>query len=59
MNQYPEERRNAMIRKMLPPDCPSIAQLARDEGISKWTLYDWRKQAIDGAQRIPMPDKPA
>lgn len=59
MNQYPEERRNAMIRKMLSPDCPSIAQLARDEGISKWTLYDWRKQAIDGAQRIPMPDKPA
>lgn len=59
MNQYPEERRNAVTQKMLSPECTSIAQLARDEGISKWTLYDWRKQAIEGEQLMPKQDQPA
>lgn len=28
------------------PDLP-IRELARQTGISTWTLYDWRKQAVD------------
>ena len=59
MTPYSEERRNAVIQKMLSPECTSIAQLARAEGISKWTLYDWRKQAIEGEQWVPKQDKPA
>lgn len=58
MNQYPEERKNAVIQKMLSPERPSIAQLARTEGISKWTLYDWRRQAIEGEPCVPEQDKP-
>nr|VFK19759.1 MAG: Transposase [Candidatus Kentron sp. LPFa] len=46
MIQYPEERKNAVIRKMLAPQNTPILELSRLEGISKWTLYTWRKQAI-------------
>lgn len=58
MSQYPQERKNAIIQKMLSPECPPIAQLARTEGISTWTLYDWRRQAIEGGQPVPKQDKP-
>nr|VFK11813.1 MAG: Transposase [Candidatus Kentron sp. LPFa] len=46
MIQYPEERKNAVIRKMLAPQNTPVLELSRLEGISKWTLYTWRKQAI-------------
>lgn len=48
MFQYSEERKNAVIRKMLSPEAMSISELSRREGISKWTLYSWRKQVTTG-----------
>ena len=48
MSQYSEERKNAVIQKMLSSETISISELARQEGISKWTLYSWRNQVITG-----------
>ena len=45
MNSYSDERKEALIRKMLPPHNVSVLQLAREEGISDATLYTWRKKA--------------
>lgn len=54
MSRYPNERKEAVLRKMLPPHNKTIKALAEEEGISEPTLYLWRKQAR--AQGRLMPD---
>lgn len=51
--KYSQERKEAVLKKMLPPDNQSIAQLAKDEGISEATLYNWRMQARGEGRLLP------
>ena len=53
---YSVERRESVLRKMLSPSNASIAQLAREEGISDATLYLWRRQARDEGRLMPDSD---
>lgn len=53
MNRYSIERREAVLKKLLPPHNLSVAEVARSENISAQTLYTWRKQAKE--QGIPVP----
>lgn len=55
MKRYSEQRKNAVLQKILDPEGVSIAALSLEEGISRWTLYDWRKQSLGGEP--PLPDK--
>ena len=48
MKRYSVERKAAVLWKMLPPLNLSVTELAQQEGISDWTLYHWRKQAMAG-----------
>lgn len=41
--RYSKERKEAVLKKMLPPDNKSIPEIAREEGISEPTRYLWRK----------------
>lgn len=51
--QYSEELKNALLRRMLPPNNESITKISREEGISEQTLRNWRDKArTDG---IPAP----
>ena len=45
--RYSPERKEAVLRKMMPPHNRSIRELAREEGISESTLFNWRRQARD------------
>lgn len=45
MPRYPEERKQAVLAKMAPPNNMTVPDLANAEGISQATLYNWRKQA--------------
>ena len=54
MARYSEERKQSVLRKMLPPVSMSIPELARLEGITETTLYNWRKQARVAG--VPVPD---
>ena len=42
---YPQERKGAVLKKMLQPHNKSIKELAEENGISDATLYNWRKTA--------------
>ena len=54
---YSPERREAVLKKMVPPNAISIAELAKQENISEPTLYGWRAKARrDG---LLMPDSDA
>ncbi len=50
---YPSERKEAILRKMLPPNNKSVRELAREEGISEATLYNWRKAARAEGRLLP------
>ena len=50
---YPIERRESVLKKMLPPHNVPVAQLARDEGISQQTLYLWRRAARNQGRLMP------
>ena len=43
--KYSQERKEVVLRKMMPPHNRSISQLAKEEGISEPTLYNWRNEA--------------
>ena len=53
---YSLERKEAVLKKMLPPNNQSIAALAEEEGISDATLYNWRQQARNKGRLMPDSD---
>ena len=52
--RYSPERKEAVLKKMMPPHHRTIKQLAAEEGISEATLYNWRQEAR--SKGILMPD---
>lgn len=59
MNRYSRERKEAVLKKLLPPYSLSVAELSRQEGISDVTLYTWRKQALERGKVVSESGKPA
>lgn len=51
--RYPKERKEAILKKMMPPHNRSVIDLAREEGISEATLYNWRREARDRGLLLP------
>lgn len=51
--QYSQERKEAVLRKMMPPHNRSIAELANEEGISEATLFNWRRKAREQGLLLP------
>ena len=43
--RYTKERKEEIVKRMMPPHNESVAQLSKDEGITEVTLYKWRKEA--------------
>lgn len=54
--KYSAERKEAVLRKLLPPHRRSIADVAEEEGISTATLYNWRKEARRRGRLMPDAD---
>ncbi len=54
---YSAERREAVLKKMLPPNNRSIREIAEEEGISEATLYNWRKAARAEGRLLPDGDQ--
>ena len=50
---YSPERREAVLKKMLPPNQRSIPDLAKEEGIAEPTLYAWRTRARNEGRLMP------
>ena len=50
---YPRERKEAILKKMVPPNNKTIKELAQEEGICEATLYNWRKAARAQGRLLP------
>ncbi|MAO41310.1 MAG: hypothetical protein CMK70_14235 [Pseudohongiella sp.] len=44
MARFSQERKEAVLSRLLPPYNMTVSELAKMEGISEATLYNWRKQ---------------
>jgi len=53
MPRYSEERKQAVLQKMAPPQNMTVPELAAQEGISDTTLYNWRKAARQQGAILP------
>ena len=51
--KYSEERREAILKKLLAPNNRTVSDVAREEGISEATLYNWRKAARGQGRLLP------
>ncbi|WP_165905216.1 transposase, partial [Vibrio crassostreae] len=52
MSRIPTERKEAILKKLLPPYSMSVSQLSK-EGISTATLYHWRQQLRRSGAAVP------
>ncbi len=53
MPKYNEEFKEQAVRKMMPPNAMSVAQVSRDTGVSDVTLYNWRNQFRHEGKSVP------
>ncbi len=59
MAKYPEERKQAVLSKLLPPSNKPVQEVAAEEGISDKTLYNWLNQLREKGQPVPGNEKNA
>ena len=52
---YSIERKEAILKKLLPPVNQTVAEVVRIEGLSVNTLYQWRDKARQSG--LPVPGK--
>jgi transposase-like protein len=55
MPRFSDERKEAILNRLLPPYNMTVSSLAKMEGISEATLYNWRKQARLRGRAVPGP----
>jgi len=53
MPSYSNERREAVVAKLMPPRNLPVREVAQQEGISEPTVYKWRKEAREQGRCLP------
>jgi len=53
MAHFSPERKESVLKKLLPPNNQSVAAVSKMEGISEATLYNWRTQAKQQGTPVP------
>ncbi len=53
MPRYSEEFKEQVVRKMMPPNAQSVAQVHRETGICEPTLYAWRNRYRSEGHVVP------
>lgn len=51
--RYSEEFKEQAVKRLMPPNAQSVAQVSRDIGVSDATLYNWRNQYRDRGSAVP------
>lgn len=53
---YSKEFKDAILRRMLPPNNESISKIASEEGLSEQSLRNWRDKARKQGYAAPRTD---
>lgn len=57
MSRYSQELKDSVLRRMLPPESRSVAELSRETGITETALYTWRTVARRAGSVMPSRDQ--
>lgn len=57
MARYSAERKASVLKKLLPPHNRTISEVAKEEGISEPTLYNWRTKVKEQGYPVPGNEK--
>jgi transposase-like protein len=55
--RYSPERKESVLKKLLPRHSVTVSEVASREGISVGSLYNWRSQARAEGKPVPGPNK--
>ena len=55
--KYPQERRESVMKKLLPPQSLSVSSVSEEENICTATLYGWLNTARAEGRAMPKSDK--
>ncbi|MCF4113134.1 MULTISPECIES: transposase [Dethiosulfovibrio] len=53
MARYSKEQKEAIKKRMMPPENMSIPKLSKETGITVTTLYNWRKELRASGKAAP------
>ncbi len=53
MARYSGEFKEQAVRRMMPPNAQSVAQVSRETGVSEPTLYNWRNRVRHEGKAVP------
>lgn len=53
MARYSEGFKEQAVKKMMPPNALSVAEVSRQVGVSEQTLYNWRNQHRRKGKAVP------
>ena len=53
MPRYNEEFKEKIVQKMMPPNSISVTQVHYDTGVSRLTLYNWKKRFQNKGKAVP------
>ena len=53
LKRYSPERKEAVLTKLLPPHNRCVTDVAKEEGISEQTLYNWLKKLKQTGKAVP------
>ena len=45
---YSQGFKDSILKKVLPPEERTVAEISRETGVSSWTIYRWKQAARDG-----------
>ncbi|MCY0389937.1 transposase, partial [Robbsia sp. Bb-Pol-6] len=51
--KYSEERKEAILKQLLAPHNRTVVEVAKAEGISEATIYNWRNAARGRGRLLP------
>jgi len=51
--KYSDERRQSVLAKLAAPHNRTVAEVAKEEGISTGTIYNWRNEARERGELLP------
>ncbi len=46
--RYSQGFKESILKKVLPPESRTVAEISQETGIAAWTIYQWKRAAREG-----------
>lgn len=46
--RYSQGFKESILKKVLPPETRSVAEVSRETGVPAWSIYQWKREARNG-----------